>query len=302
LEAVFEPGDERPIERRATRLQSIDTRSRRIVWSSGRFEAFPALGFAQDQMGAATRIATVRPDGTLEVIAAGTGQALASTRLQTPAQPPAVQPGPGGASVDLVGDAVIASYQSTTGPMIVQYDLVFGGDAGGVSPASARLVERWRSRTPTGVFSVQPCGPVLCAMGDQLSGLDPQTGQVKWQTPGWAYAQVAGGRLFVSGSPADGGWGLVDPETGRVALNLMGWMHPRSADGSALPPSAVPMVTKRVPAAGDRVWVAAVDGATPAVRTVGQLAGVLIEDCWQTATYLACQRSNLDFGVWRYRP
>jgi outer membrane protein assembly factor BamB len=284
LNAVFSPDDKRPIEQRPATLTATDARSGRPVWSTGRTDSYPAIGYAEDVTGAATRIVPLRSDGTLQVLAAETGTLLASVRLTIPANPTDVasQDEPHGPSLSVVGDQVMLSYRASGGPLLVAYDLV-------------TLAERWRVVVPSVIFQIQACGAVLCAMGDRLSAVDPHTGRLLWQTPGWAFAELAAGHLFVTGSEPSGAWGMVDPQTGRDLLSLTGWTRPMSRDQTVKP-----LVTMRAAGQLDRVWVAMVEVGVPAARALGQLTGVRSDQCWQTAGYLACRRWSLDVAVWRY--
>jgi outer membrane protein assembly factor BamB len=267
-------------------VQSIDARSGRLLWSRtvaiGGAQAFvPPDGSG----GHLDRIVLMAPDGITDVIAAHSGRVLITGRLDVPPAAQQLATLPGRALSALGYQIVLWSYQRDGVPTIVAYDL-------------DTLTERWRVTQPNAVYNVGACGPVVCVAGKSgLSAVAADTGRVLWRTATqWSVAEPAGHWLLASGMRPYGTQALLDPRTGQVRLDLTGWSPPiSSVDSSTL------LVTEPSPDRNDRVRIAALDLAVPALRPLGSLTPVQVNECRNTASYLACSTPDLRVQVLRYR-
>jgi outer membrane protein assembly factor BamB len=177
--------------------------------------------------------------------------------------------------------------------------LVAHGDGRTVSAYSVdRLEHRWTGRWPNGLgMYVGPvCGALLCFVAPEggLRGVDPRTGQVRWQD-NWAYIEAVGSMLLAS---ADSGGNSspmrlksVEPATGRAVRELGRWAVITGWEGD---PALF------LQGADGRTWFAELDPATGDVRLLGIAQGVA-GGCRSARDSIVCRRRDAAIGIWRYR-
>jgi hypothetical protein len=176
--------------------------------------------------------------------------------------------------------------------------LVVHGDRQTVSAYNIdRLEHRWTGHWPNGLGPyVGPfCGALLCFMAPQggLRGVDPRTGQVRWQH-NWAYIEAVGGMLLAS---TDSGIGApmrlksVDPATGRAVRELGRWAVITRWEGEPV------LFLQGV---DGRAWFAELDRATGDVRLLG-IAKDVAGGCRLGRDSIVCRRRDAAIGIWRYR-
>ncbi|WP_203842224.1 outer membrane protein assembly factor BamB family protein [Winogradskya humida] len=173
------------------------------------------------------------------------------------------------------------------------------------------LVLEWQARKiPYG--AVTTCGPMLCVAGNnEVSGLDPADGSVRWTAPGWSgVSQRSDGTVILYRPTPDGpvvnsgvGSGVddherrvarppeyaaIDPRTGAVLRLLaeVDW----TAQGLQL------RADLRI---AGRTWVQLLDPADGVPHTVGSLDTARSYGCQVALPYLACPTVTGPTTVWR---
>lgn len=173
-------------------------------------------------------ISDQRPGPATLVIAAD-GQPVTSYDLtsgEPVAASPAVELHPGGA-LTVAGDVLLVQPQGAR-PDYIAYD-------------ARTLTERWRGDPGSQIWSVRPCGPVLCIHDSQLAAVDPVTGERLWSGrrfssdryvayqpgPPWPSEYLVveqQDRFLAQRLPM----ALVRATTGEVLAEFPGWMPPTS--------------------------------------------------------------------------
>lgn len=154
----------------------------------------------------------------------------------------------------------------------------------------ATLKPRWKRTGPssTGIFD---CGPTVCVgtAQNEVDGLDPLTGAVRWHAAGWDYARPVGDGTLLVEAHATGRHMLVDAATGRTLADfgpgsgVVDW-ESREVLGLGLSTTAVPprMKVQQLDAASGEVLLR---GAVPLAAHGCQLAaGRLACDAGGTLT------------------
>ncbi len=274
--AVLETvGDQGP-----TGLHGVDLRTGRTVWTGPRIpDTWPIL--PNRDAGAAGRMVFWVPDaagGTTRVVSEATGQLLTSARL-----PIGAVGGLAGTSALTIADGLlIVAWPEGRGTRITAYRL---DDLG----------RRWQILVDSTGYGAVDCGPVLCLYGyNQLTGLDPATGAVRWQTNEWIDAEpLPGGRVLLSSSRQGSDRLLADATTLRTIATMTPW---EAVGGQAPPPL---LLSRDVPSL--RSWFAELPPGAAAPRLLGSVAPVQRDQCTVDGRYLACPTVHNELRVWRYR-
>jgi outer membrane protein assembly factor BamB len=175
--------------------------------------------------------------------------------------------------------------------------LVVGADAfGATAYALPGLTVRWHR--PTGSFEfadgwLEPdCGALLCAYLPKLVALDPATGQTRWTSDRWTYAQRAAGYLVAgnaNGTPDQMPLTVLDPATGRVRADLGGWRQVLGPDGT---------MAYAVNATGHPTLFGRFDPARMTVRILGT-TDADFGHCDAAAGAVVCHLTDGPVAIWR---
>jgi outer membrane protein assembly factor BamB len=175
--------------------------------------------------------------------------------------------------------------------------LVVGADPfGATAYALPGLTARWHR--PTGTFQfaegwLEPdCGALVCAYLPDLVALDPATGQTRWTSKRWTYAQQAGRYLVAGnapGAPDQMPLTVLDLATGRVRADLGGWRQVLGPDGT---------MAYAVNAEGHPTFFGRFDPAHLAVRILGT-TDADFGHCDATAGAVVCHLTDGPVAIWR---
>lgn len=260
-------------------VSRLDLRTGQPVWSR-RFPLDSQLAGASSATGRGgpPRLAVVSRAGAVAVLDERTGATVASRQVDEAAAPEdSTWYGP---VVTVIGDQVYVLHQSAIQGTLAAYDL-------------DTLARQWQVTGDVGYPSY--CGPVVCFDGAGLVGVDPATGAVEWQAPGWsALLRLAGGRLVVTtdapgpASPL----AVLDARGGNLLLHVSGWsVLSREEDGPVLLASIEP----------DGLRLAVLDTEKGVVVPIGYLSKVTVPDtCTVSGRLIACVTPEPGVRVWRY--
>jgi PQQ-like domain len=271
-------------------LHSTDLRTGRDRWSrpvpagvqlmSTRPSMNPG-GRPVDDPAAVPDVLVAAPDGTVTLLAATTGQALATAQVGDLTQPGAdFNPDRLGV-LDVVGDQlVVVRPESVDRVSLAAYGL-------------PGLTRRWTRDDRQGGFPLD-CGPVVClVLPDGLAGIDRNTGATRWQTPDWRSAgYLAGTRMIGYRENSPSASALLDTDTGRVVLDFAGWTMVGGSD-----------LLLTAPVAGDyrSAWFARLDWRRATIQPLGRLDGIGTAGCQAWDDLLLCRTLDAKLKVWRYR-
>jgi hypothetical protein len=178
-------------------------------------------------------------------------------------------------------------------------DLILVGDhSSATAYALPGLTPRWR--TPVDLYAsyIGPtCGDAVCFFSPRTGGMlvvDRLTGQRRWSSDRWSYADQIGPYLLAGGDAPAGGsntLSVVDTRTGQVRGDFGRWQSigPPDADGT--------VVALRTQPADDTVFYARLDP----VRLTTDVLGVgdhISGDCQTTDDVLVCRRTDASVGIW----
>ena len=291
------------------RVSFLDTGTGAVLW---RLEAVNTVVVTVSARGAL--ISTSEEDGTELLLAdPRSGMKVWSRRL-----PPGVSYGPDelwGENperiVAIASAGSVTTLDLATGALLSQGDLggrlLPGGDRVHTVGSDRLVLSRWRagvsslsaySLTPFARLwsvedqaeSVTDCGPVWCVVPpslDGLRGVDPATGEQRWQTGAVISATpLRPGLLGGLESAETPRITLVDPDTGAVVRQLGEYYRV----GDLLVHTDV-----RAPR---EAWVAVLDAsATP--RVLGRIDTEVPFGCEARGNYLACPTTDGPTKVWR---
>ncbi|MBO0869099.1 MAG: PQQ-binding-like beta-propeller repeat protein [Micromonosporaceae bacterium] len=236
----------------------MDLRHGTTVWQRSLADGSARVAAADND-----HIVLDRPDGTVEVLDAGTGRPLVTGAL-----PPSQSP------LDLDGDALYA-VPAGDDRRIFDYDL-------------ATLAPRWSARLPDPPDSLWICGTAVCASaGNTLAALDRGTGRVRWREAGLPGARVdLGGRLSAPGSA------LADAFTSTGRTSAVYRMRP-----GPMVERGPPLYTMD---AGTATLLVRLDPANGRRRVLGLLPARLASaQCKAAGGYLVCDVDGR-YLAWRY--
>jgi hypothetical protein len=148
-------------------------------------------------------------------------------------------------------------------------------------------------------FSVEeivPCGALACLSSpDGVRAIDPATGTVRWNRPGWREI-TRQGTLWVAyaGSDSSDPLGVVDPDTGAVQVPLDGW-RPVAGTGDD-----GRLLLTRILDDGARTMVAVAHPGDPRPRLLAELPSGT-GDCQAAPARLVCRSMYGELVVWAYQ-
>jgi outer membrane protein assembly factor BamB len=179
-------------------------------------------------------------------------------------------------------------------------ELILVGDhSGATAYALPDLTRRWR--TPVDLYTsyIGPsCGDAVCFFSPRSGGMlvvDRGTGQRRWSSDRWSYADQVGPYLLAGADAQTGGsqtLSVVDTRTGRVRGDFGSWQSigPPDADGTVIGLRSQPV--------GDTVFYARLDPVKLTTRILG-VARHVSGDCQTTDGVLVCRRTDASVGIWR---
>ena len=222
-------------------------------------------------------------DGTITLLARGTGAVLATGHVGRlgPEQPEEFQ---GQLTiVNVVGDRLVVLRQ-------------LGALKATIDAYSLPAMDHEWSRGGALAGFPTDCGPVLCLGGaDELVGLDPATGATRWHAPGWQSAMdLGGGRLLGYRQGSGQQVGVLDAGTGRVLLDLGDWVPVQGTGSSGLLLSSPDRDYRYT-------WFAALEPGRPGLRVLARLAGVGTSGCDPHGDLLVCRTLDAHLRIWRYQ-
>lgn len=263
----------------------VDLRTGRTVWS----RAVPAGGTIKQLNGASLAdpvwVVMEGLDG-VELVAEKTGAVFTNSVL--------AGSGLNGTSggqqspdlVNVVGDRVLvlrsAGQEAAT---LTAFDL-------------ATFTRQW---TLTGGFVGYPnaCGPLICLAGVDggVTAVDLAAGTVTWHTGGWQSGQMIDADLLLAdGEQGATTMGVLDVRTGRVVVRMSGWMP---VPDPTVGPSRL-LVRPDIRQDGSS-WFAMIDPRYGAPAPLGELSGLLLQDCQTIGDLLTCPTVYHTVQVWRLR-
>jgi outer membrane protein assembly factor BamB len=259
-------------------VHGVDLRTGRTVWTGpGVPGAWPVYDLLES-VGQDSRMVFWVPDtagGTTEVVDEATGRVLSRARLP-------IGPVGGSSSLTIADGLLVVAQPEGSGTRVTTYAL-------------DTLAQRWQTLVSATGYGGLPCGPVLCLFGyNQLTGLDPATGAVRWQTAEWIDAQPLPGERLLLSSARQGSDRLVaDATTLRPVTTLTPW---EAVGGQAPPPLLLSRDTPSL-----RTWFAELPTGTTTPLVLGSVPPVQRPQCAAAAGYLACPTVHNELQVWRYR-
>ncbi|MEV4346229.1 PQQ-binding-like beta-propeller repeat protein [Actinoplanes sp. NPDC049596] len=220
-----------------------------------------------------TRMLLVHDDRTMEVRDLVTGERLVSRQVPPADYDPA--------NPAVVNGLILLRHPGNPGMEISAYD-----------PETLRNV--W-TMPAEGAYEIQACGMLACLSGpDGMRGIDPLTGDLRWQQPSWRGLQQFGAMYVAYGSPEHTTTlGLIDPDRGRLQVDLTGW---RPVTGSGLDGHL--LVTRSLEP-GSRTMVAVARPGEQRPRLLADLP-TGTGDCQSVPGRLVCRTMYGQLVVWAY--
>jgi hypothetical protein len=268
-------------------VRSVDLRSGGEVWShplplDGELRLVARAGPADRALLLVTRL-----DGTVEVLAEGTGAVVAAGNVGALDNGDVQLGGPRDPmlpSLSAVGERLMVFRPQPSGQRTVT-----AFDLRDVRPL-------WTSTGDYRGYAVA-CGALICLPGDgALTAVPPDDGSAGWTDDRWNNVHsLDGDRVLGSSDGALGGMAVLATGSGRVRIPLTGWTGVGDEYG------AMALVTRpSVPGSG-RAWFATLDPGRTAPRLLGDLPRTAAQICTTGAGLLACDTVRGSIQIWRYR-
>jgi hypothetical protein len=176
-------------------------------------------------------------------------------------------------------------------------DLILIGDHSSTTAYGlADLKPRWTTAVDLYAAYVGPdCVQQVCFFSPRSGGMlvvDRATGQRRWASQTWSYADRVGSYLLAAADPETGGnhtLNVVDPATGRVRGDFGKWqsLSPAAPDGTVI----------GLRQSGDTVYWGRLDPARLTTEVLG-VADHISSDCQTTAEVLICRRTDASVAIW----